>query len=229
MSFFFLFDLFKTPVFLTFERNTKTSTTLGLFCSIGLIIFLTISFSESDVFYKAFPKVVTFDIINEKRPFLNFQNEVFKVSIDNDEGKASIDPHIFQIHITNFFMELDSTGGGFKYVKNVTKTMHPCTEADFTDTLSKETSFENNFCLENPSFELEGYWNEKIVNFLRIDLLMCENKTSKGQCKSLEEIQEFFGTKYFNVYFTSHNTDTSNYLDPMTPIVLQEYTRIDLT
>ena len=229
MSIFFAIDLFKTPVFLAVERQTKTSSNLGLFFSIGLIIFLTISFSQSDVFYKSFPKVVTLDIINEKRPLVNL-NGFFAVSVLDKEGKAYIDPHIFEIHITNFFMELDSSGEGFKFAKNDTKTMHPCTEADFPDNhQSKELSFENNFCLDNPSFELEGYWNEKLVNYIEIGLLLCENKTSEGQCKSFEEIQEFLGTKYLNIYFTSHNTDTSNYLDPVTSIILQEYIQIDLT
>ena len=228
MSFFSFLDLFKTPVVLTFQKKEKTSTVFGIFLSIGLIIFLAINFFESDVFYKLSPRVENLDIIQDNRPFVYYNDAILTVSIEDDFANAYIDPRIFQIKITNYYMSIEG-GQNYRYLNNKTKVVHTCTAEDFPNDLYSSQGFDNNFCLDDTSFETEGYWNENFFTYFTIETLMCNNETYEGICKSFEEIQDFFRGKFFNVYYTSTSIDTSNLKTPISSLISNEFSQIDLT
>ncbi len=227
MTFLSIFDLFKTPVFLTFEKNIKTSTNFGVFFSFGLIIFLSVNFFQSDVFYKTSPKVMIHELLTDKRSLISFRNKIFTVSVEDTYAKAFYDPQIFQVRITNLLVQTEQQEN-YKLIKNQTKNVHKCTPQDFPDDLYYTNSFENNFCLDDAFFETEGYWNENLIGYLDINIGICNNETFEGKCKTFEEIKEFFDDdKYFNVYYSSSNSDTSNYLTPLSSFIINDYSKID--
>ena len=219
-------DLFSTPVLLRFEKNEKTSTKLGILFSIGIIIFLSISFIASDVFYKESPTVVILDLAEKTRPSIDFSNKIFVVSIEDDNGLGSFDPLIYEIQITNYYMSSSLTGD-FTYIQNVTIPIHICTTNDVPEQTYDQLGFSKKYCLDK-SFEISGFWNEDSLTFLDIKLVFCNNETSGGKCKSVEEIKQYFYRKTFNIYFTDLSVDTSNHTYPINTFIHNEYFMVDL-
>ena len=222
-------DLFKTPFFLKFEKKFQISTNLGVFISLGLIIFLLMNFIISDVFYKGSPKIANYDFINEQSPLINYSTKVFTIAVEDENSLAYGNPDMFTINITNSFMISNDDGKSFQFLKNITKNLHVCKPEDFPDKVYYSLGFENNFCMDDSYFETEGYWTEKSISYLEIDILLCDNVTYEGKCRSIEEIKNFFNRKYFSIYYQTFDIDTSNYMKPLFSIINNDFYLVDVS
>ena len=220
-------DIFQSPILLKFEKHEKTATYLGVLFSLTIIALLSITFIQSDVFYKSSPNVYDITEALEERAFINF-NKILAISIEDDNGNAYNDPQIFEIKVTNYLLEATDNGnGGFAYITNSTKETHICTTDDIPANIYEKLGFSNKNCVGD-SFDLKGLWNENSLKYLDISLILCNNITTQGKCKSLEEIQNFFFRKSFNIYFSDLSIDTSNYEKPLSFIIHNEFYMVDL-
>ena len=221
-------DLFQTPVLLKLEKNEKTATYMGVLFSITIITLLSITFVQSDVFYKNSPNVYDITEALEERALITYSDKILAISIEDDNGNAYNDPQIFQIKVTNYFLEATNNGqGDFQYINNSTKKTHFCTTNDIPKKQYENLGFSNKNCISD-SFDIQGFWNENTLKYLDISLVLCNNVTSKVKCKSLEEIQKFFFRKSFNVYFSDLSIDTNNYEKPLSFIIHNEFYMVDL-
>ena len=229
MVYFSFLDLFQSPVLLKFERKEKTSTYLGIICSLGIYIFLLINLAQSDIFYKNSPLVISFNQALNERPLLNYDQKIFAISVEDDNAVGFNLPEIFNITVTNYYMKANQDGD-FEYFQNDTKNMHLCRKGDdnIPDDLYDNLGFSTRYCMDD-SFDLQGFWNEDSLKYLEINVNLCDNITMNGTCQSMDEIKDFFYRKYFNIYFSDLTVDPSNYETPMKFILNNQYYMIDLT
>lgn len=110
--------------------------------------------------------------------------------------------------------------------------LHSCKTTDFDNpTTFDELNLENNYCLDkNTTLDLFGYWDEKSMAFLKIELSICDNSTSEDRCKPIEEIKEVLRTKNsYNIYFENTIVDLNDYKNPIRHTIQNDYKSVDLS
>jgi len=222
---FFFIDLFKSPLFLFLENKQKSSTFFGSILSLLIFLYLGITFSNSDVFYKFHPTIIDQTQSLNHHPLLSLNSSNFALSmgvVDSD-GISSYDPTIASI------VFLYNTING-EDVTNDYMDIHICNESDFPSDpgVLQSLRLDNNFCLDHPEINLEGYWNEQSLSYVEIALLTCQNSTSSNiTCKSQDDINTFLKEKYFQIYFKEYNYDMTNLQNPTTSLFQTDYGLID--
>ena len=213
-------DLFQVPINLYYHNRKKRSSIIGLFFSFGLLIFLLFNFSQSDLFMKKSPYVVSQTITNPHSNPIHFDNKTLLiVSVSDGNNVNFIDSTIFTVKMLKSHLKLNDTSGQFEVVSESYQEMHLCSENDvsFDPSLMKKLAIKDAFCLENKEFILEGFWDESELTYMKAELRICDNSTSNNTCKSLTEIKSFFNINrsYFNVYFQGLSMDINNYEKPL--------------
>ena len=224
-DFFFYIDLFKSPLFLFLENKQKSSTFFGSILSLLIFLYLGITFSNSDVFYKFHPTIIDQTQSLNHRPLLslNSSNFAFSMGVVDSDGISSYDPTIASI------VFLYNTING-EDVTNDYMDIHICNESDFPSDpgVLQSLRLDNNFCLDHPEINLEGYWNEQSLSYVEIALLTCQNSTNSNiTCKSQDDINTFLKEKYFQIYFKEYNYDMTNLQNPTTSLFQTDYGLID--
>lgn len=139
-----------------------------------------------------------------------------------------IDETIYSIGVTYAYQNEQTD---FNLIENQI-SLHTCEPTDFDDpNIFNELNLENNYCLDkNATIDLLGYWDEKSMSFLKIELNICDNSTSGNICKPIDEIKEVFRTKNsYNIYFENTIVDLNDYLAPIRHTVQNEYKSADLS
>lgn len=221
------FDLFKTPFNLKFNRRKEISSAIGGLLSIGIIAVLTFYASQSDIFFQLSPRVVDSTIGLDFRPLVHFKKAKI-ISVQDDVTLAGIvDPSYFTLQVVSYFYDMKN-GSNFE-VKQ--RKLHLCSELDFPEnsTVFTALGLTNSFCFEENEFNLEGYWDETTMKYGSFHLMLCDNSTFNGTCKTYEEMKKFLNGKIFNLYFYDSIIDASNYKSPLKNVMVNEWTYIDIT
>ena len=105
----------------------------------------------------------------------------------------------------------------------------PCSLEDVQNNMTLYTllGMENSYCLKNKTFNLEGFWNEEMINFVSISIFQCENETSEGKCQSPEKIEQFFKDKYIGIVYSDTQIDLYDYKKPFKTSYKTDYVAID--
>lgn len=222
-------DLFQAPIIIKFQGREKNSTYFGVIFSLAIIIFLSIYFSNADIFQKQSPKIVNLDVVNANRPLISYSNKLFAISLSDESSISYSDFSIFTFQVTNRYMKVDPAGSGFYFVKNVTRTLHECTPEELDNNWYYSLGLKGSYCLDDNFFETVGFWDEDQVVYLEINVQMCDNKTSKVTCKSTTDVQKFLDGKVFNIYYEGVNVNPTNYTSPMNAITYNDYYTMDYT
>ena len=224
-------DLFQTNITLFFNQKKKRSTKIGTIFSLALIILLVINFSESDLFVKKSPYVVSETLTNlHARPISFSDNTLMTIAVSDDNNVNYIDPSLFSVNFTIYHLKTDETGV-FALDYQISSAMQACEVSDvaYDPTLIMRLGLTNAFCLTNKTFKLEGYWDENEIYYAEADLYPCDNATSQLPCKTPDDIKDFFSTpKYFGATFHSVVLQLNNYQQPMQDKYENIYQLIDL-
>ena len=112
------------------------------------------------------------------------ENFLIAVTVADATNKRYVDDSIFTIN-AKYHPDANTT---------ISKTLLPCTlkDVEFNKSLCTTLGLEGSFCLQNKSFNLEGYWDEDMINYLVFNIFECDNRTSGCKCKPLEAIDFFF-------------------------------------
>ena len=225
------FDLFPTHITFFFNKRYRRSTKIGSISSIGLIILLIINFSQSDIFQKKSPYVVSQTLTNlHARPIFFTDHTLMTISRADDNNVNYIDPSLFSVNFTIYHLKTDETGV-FALDYQISSAMQACEASDvaYDPTLIMRLGLTNAFCLTNKTFKLEGYWDENEIYYAEADLYPCDNATSQLPCKTPDDIKDFFSTpKYFGATFHSVVLQLNNYQQPMQDKYENIYQLIDL-
>lgn len=217
-------DLFQLPVTFYFNGNTKRSSSLGVLFSLAIYSFMLYSLVSSDLFFKISPIVVSQSIDKTHAERIEFKDGMFfSFGLVDSVSTHYYDPTIFTIVVRYFF----------NATNYVSKEIRPCKPNDFpVGFYVKGANPQNMMCLKNNSFVLEGGADENKLSLLAVSLFICDNITSKGTCKSNDEIIRFFNnfanTKVFSVYFQNSKMDLSNYKEPFTLTESVDYQNVDI-
>ena len=222
-----LFDIFKSPVVIRFNKKKQIPSLFSCLISISIISFLLVFFFKSDFFYRRTPMPNTQTISTNKRPRLDFDFDsmAFAFIVSDQDNRYYYDPTIY-----TFEME-------YQYYNNTVavllesekKQLAYCKKQNFQSYGSSYDDLEMKhvICPLTGNFTLEGFWDETIVKTVTVRLLPCKNLTSNVICQSSENISQFFNGKYLNAYYTNNIIDIDNYLNPIVKIYQSEYFSID--
>lgn len=213
-------DLFKTPIYFFVNARQKTSTILGSLFSLGIYAFIIYSFLMSNMYLRINPFVI--DQINQQhhRNQINLDNSNFSLamSLNSEDGINFIDPTMFTFHLRLRTLETIEGIEGYQETIFDDKELHPCSPIDFlgNPTMFQDLALTNAMCLKNSTLQLEGYWDEKKLTYIKIWLSMCKNQTNNAiVCKPENEIKDFLKGKYFGIYYQDFSFDLKNYSDPV--------------
>ena len=203
-------DLFSSPPFLYYNGNRKHSSALGIFLSLGIMVFLIYEFFHSEFFSKTSPYVIVETMQDNTIRSLTFnENNPFLLSVaDPSTLQKLVDPTIFSFQAV--YMD--------NYVPAI-KEIEPCTKDDLP-TIDEQTFDSLNasqlYCIKNSSFSLAGGADQLVLNLLEINLFPCNNSTSQVTCKSPEEINNFFKNKQMALGWLTSQFNSHNYQNPFT-------------
>ena len=170
--------------------------------------------------------MTTLDLSEKIRATIVY-DKFFVISIEDLYGESYNSPEYFSVSIVNSNMMATPTGE-FVPVTNTDIAFHTCQPEDFPGNFYYDGGFAGTLCLNN-SFMTNGYWNQESLWYLDIQVYMCDNATTNGKCKSMDEIQAFLSQKQFNLYLCDLSIDPTNYESPLKQIVHNDYYFVDTT
>ena len=166
-------DLFSSPPILYFNGNRKHSSALGIFLSLGIMVFLIYEFFHSEFFSKTSPYVIVETIQDNTIRSLTFnENNPFLLSVaDPSALQKLVDPTVFSFQAV--------------YMNNyvpVIKEIEPCSIEDIhsvDEATFDSLNYSQLYCIKNSTFSLAGSADQQVFNILEINLFPCNNSTSK--------------------------------------------------
>ena len=204
-------DIFKKPLFLRIDSQEKISTSFGVIISLIIYAVLIYSFSQSDVFKKASPKIIDDTIRQATNPLIEVSNRLFLFAVMDDNQNNYYDPTIFDFQIINYLQPPNSN-----VTYNIIKTFHFCTPDDFLTPTDLDTmQLAGSICLDDRNFTLDGGFNDAYVSVLVANINVCQNSSDNNySCQSIEEIDQFFSDKTVGMIYTDTLLKSVDYENP---------------
>lgn len=229
---FFSLDLFQFPLNFYINGREKNSSYIGVFFSIMIYIYLSVSFVQSDIFMKESPYIVSQSLETSNSGTIHFTNDtLLTFSVSDGSHNSYIDPSIFRIEFKYFAVKPDGLGSAISILEY--KKLKPCSVDDMpsgNSSLFNSLSLNNSFCLENKNFDISGSPGEIEIKYFAVNILLCDNSTSNGTCKTPEEINSFFTKKamFFGCLYHNMQIDYYDYKNPFKIAYKTEYQLIDI-
>lgn len=208
-------DFFKTPLFLRIDQNEKLSSNFGICLSLIIMIFLSVYFLNSDIFYKQRPNTTDQGLFLVKHDIFNFNAQNFGLigGVTDNNGIALEDPQIFSLELTQIVFNNSIPA----FLEQSKKKFHLCNIFDFEydQSILKKLSFDKLYCPDNSSLYIEGSYSDEIHKFFQISVVLCNNETMNNSCKSRDEIEKFFNDKFLMLYHKESSYNLMNYSNPI--------------
>ena len=229
MSFLTKFDIFKQPVQLSLNKDSKVSTHFGKLVTFFMVFYTTYTFLQSDLVLKKNPTIK----VENFRPYilphtkLDRSNFTFAVGLYDLKLGYIFDPTMFSFVATLSFYNNTTND-----IIERSLELDLCKEEDFINAGEnfKRTLQTNLFCfqLNNETIDLFGSLNEEANQMFYLDLNGCKNSSENNfTCKSIEEQKAFFQSKYEDFIYQNDAIDYSNYYSPLKKDVRKNYILID--
>ena len=222
-------DLFKFNVTLKLDTKEKTSTLFGKLISLFIYMILGYLYFTSDMIAKTNPNVINRDVDLDPYPNFSFTDDNFKLIFAVTDQYNNIiypDPTIFSLVVYGgIYYAQTSENDQFWQIKT-----HNCTEKDFdkNQALYKNLGVIGAQCFDNGTFSIGGSWDEPVISYMDIDVIVCVNGTEENlTCKSEEYIRETINNFYFSVWLMQQNIDANNYLHPIKNKMRTFYNSLD--
>ena len=206
-------DLFRKPVVFYFLGSYKRSSYLGQLFSFLIFAFLLYQFIISDFFAKTNPTVIVQTQTNSFSKQIDFNR-------DNQIVIALLDQNTFEREVDLSYMSIS-----VEYITNNVSTAKAVEKCEF-EYLPRSLSLDDYkryqinslFCLKDTTFHIDGAIDELSFSYLQVMLYPCKNSSlNNWNCKSNEEIKEFFKRKDFSIVFNNFNFDFHNFTYPFKP------------
>lgn len=217
IQFLSFFDLFSIPMSLNYSKQARRHSVMGIFLSFLIFLFLLYLFINSDLFTKSKPIVVRQSIEEVHSPAIIFNpNQYISIFISDSLGQNQQDPAIFTVSLTSF--ERTTTSEGISNMSFIEENLVSCTKEIFSQNSANKLNngYRKAYCLANKTLELSGSISEIEHKYFMVNLMACNNKTYNNNCKSPEEISDFFTSQqmFFGVGFPNSAIDITNYENP---------------
>lgn len=97
--------------------------------------------------------------------------------------------------------------------------IHPCQFEELSRAINQSYFYylqlNNAYCLDLKTFDLEGYFDEYTNKLMQIYILYCNNASSNGTCKPVEEINKIAKNSVFTFIHDEVELDSTDYASPL--------------
>ena len=227
------YDIYSKRIGFFFNNSEKIGSYFGLvlsvlYVSISFIIFL---FLLIKTIQRKEIKVYDSTMLSQETPIIsineNFLYFAFGLEMPN-KSKRFIDETIYYVKI--HFFESMKVDGQFKTIYKKEMDFDTCKEEKFGNykNFDLKEELNNSYCLKDYNLTLAGGYKYDRMNYLRIKIYPCKNKTeNNNHCKSPEIIDNYFKGGYFSILTKDIGLNPSNYSFPVLNTLQDLYTTID--
>lgn len=227
-KYFSFLDFFSQPIPILFHHKEKASTPLGVFFSFCIIAVLAIILSQSDVFRKENPNVISQSLTMSKAlPIVFNKNTLIAFSVADVNSNSVFDATLFKVEV--LLIEVTSLKDGSKTQSQISLPLKFCEEGDFPEYFAT-SSLKGKLCIQNQSFYLEGFYDQPYLKYLSVRLYLCDNETSNGTCQSKEKMMKFLDERrFFSMRLQSATTQLIDYDNPFRYQMTSTYQALDFS
>lgn len=241
------FDLYGDTVKFNIAGKETVKSKFGGSLTILTIIVMAVFawLIGNDIIYRRFPFSYTETILSDTyyNNTINNHNFPFAVSISDannlpiyNKSLVTIKMQTITVHNNNSSSNSSSNNSNSNdesatIVYNDFE-LYPCKYSDFP--LLDKQSFDaaglnSNYCLQNVSFDLVGFWGDDIVKYAELQVHMCDFTDESLQCKSEQEIKEYLAETQanFNINFVNAAINLKNYDNPIQTYISNKYKYFD--
>ena len=217
------FDFYSKRLGIFYKEKEKISTSLGLILTFLHIIFILTLFTyysyrisygkelnvrESSEFQTEPPSV---DIINSDLFYFAFGVE------DPITTEKFIDETIYRVKV--IYYDTKKENNGWFTIKKKYLNLERCDQKKFGEeyqSLIKEGSLNNSYCIDNINLTLAGSFNYKRMAYIKILIYPCINTTeNNNHCKPQNIIDYYLSNGYFSILSKDVGLTPFNYNNPL--------------
>ena len=201
-------DLFKRPLELRVMSKEKTFTWIGAFLSLMIIVFICLSFFQSDMVQRTSPAVLEKTTIVSLSPKQIFgENRPFIFGLVDYNSNGYIDDTMFKIDVAIF-------GNDNGVPIEMIIPLVPCDTISNSLFLNQPPSFNNSLCILDDNIVIQGQRSDNFYEAIFFQLRICNNETDNVTCKSEEEIAIFLAGMSLYTIYPDYTYDIDNYDNP---------------
>ena len=226
------FDIYSRRISFFYNNKEKFGSPFGFILTISYITF------SLSIFLFYFMKTVkreqvTFagsEIYSKEIPSININKDIFYISfglIDANKSSRFIDERVYYPEV--LYIEKIKNENDFNYTKKVLN-IERCDNSKFGEeyqNLLNNEDLSNSYCLKDLNLTLKGGYNYDRMNYIKINIYPCINKTGNNNCRPQKEIDKYLSSSYFSILFKDIGYSPFNYSFPTLPILQHLHTAID--
>ncbi|CAD8125557.1 unnamed protein product [Paramecium sonneborni] len=200
------FDRFGAEVKLNFRKRETHQSPFGGFCTILLVLILTIIFIQGAIgLIKKQTFIISSDqVLNVDPPNTQLQLNDFMIAFQAENQITNGTKRLLNFIFTSHLQMMDDNGIMTK-TETSTHNLEKCTISHFVEFDEKNTynkllkdQLENYYCLPlNYNLSIQGTYKSNIFQYGKISVIIC----SSEECYTPAEIQQFQELGYFNNSF----------------------------
>jgi hypothetical protein len=226
-------DMFGEGIHLLINKKETANTILGGFLTILLLLGLggTLIITSIDIFLKEKPLVTVENRILPSRPNMTLDNFTFPLSFFVQDGYAHNynDPRYYTIELRDVTFINSDNGTTQIDVYHEYESCNPYHFPLISNNTFYSTGLQNYYCIKNQNISVGGYYDEKYVRYLGVNLKTCKNSSESNiTCAPEEEIKEYFTntTFYFGLFYQTNVINTQKYSNFTVPYIINKYKAI---
>lgn len=204
-------DLFVYPIHMRIKDKIKIKSLFGGILSIIMVVSIG---------------VITFfigrDIIERKNPYtydqdkstlfpnINLNKSSFPIAMSLGGRNGSLFKDGSYLTIQAIYHQGVGSGEFMNLVNSTVLDLKICKLDDFpsiSSDLERRLKSEKYWCIENFNLNIQGYWSHPSINFLEIQIKMCDYDLTPNYCKSRETMRKTIANKKLLLGFLMINND----------------------
>ena len=216
-------DIFGLSYTLSFNKQRLYQTSLGgVFTILHIILCLTVLVFFLIQFFQRGnnPSIIQFSTLNPYRNDFDLSN-AFSYRIQDIYGNEIAEAMKYLQFEAFFYNNTPNNSTVFNPQNTVNTSIltRLCNSSDFSkDTTDqfKSMNLQNSTCFDRPS-PIGGYFDQPYIWYYSFQLNKCQNTTTKKNCKSSEEINNFLNSRQMmlGIYYEELSINSTNITNPV--------------
>lgn len=225
-SFLEYIDIYREDIKLRINKDDTVKTKTGGLLTIltGLLLLLCCYLLGNDIIFRQNPTSYISNIKHPSGPKINLNKYNYPLSVYiNDVSGNKLGNLSFLIPKLSYYNVTMKSDGTFNY--NVTdiplvqcKTEH---FPSFENIVDIHPMLLNSLCIDNQNIFIEGYYNDKISNYLKFSVSACDYDLTPSKCATKQEIDDLISSKtaMITLMTIGHSVSMKDYKNPITKFV----------
>jgi hypothetical protein len=218
-------NMFGEPVKLYLDKKSTIKTKVGGILTFILIISMILCcwFLGNDIIYKRNPLSYTQTNISDVYATIKFTKQTFPLAFSLQDYLGAIvdDPRILDIRPFIRRFVVNNQTEKWEALPIIDLETRNCLQEDFpTYTLEnfKKYNLQLYTCLKSPELTVAGYYTERYVQFIELDISLCDYDKKPDFCWDKEKMTNHIDVSKIsvNLYYNSPFLQTNNYENPIT-------------